>query len=528
MTFVFVLQFSATFIFRDQRKQEENRKFLSLFLPHKKHHSNCRNSRYPHTHLYKMISQLNTRLISSRVSTMTTSSVNNSGYASSGSDRSKSSNGYAADRSAQPSLTSHLKGSETSMKRSNDMTSTSSVIPPALKRLRTNYNNAELHYLASKAKEVMEQAGLVYPKLDTNTPRMFPPKSAVNMSGVSHKFSSQCDSPFLGPDATGNDVGHNYMGCPYEMNSLLQSTCSFYSLTLDTGSTTLPSSFSKVVQMMQQTNTDNLPINMNNNYEKEIYSDTESSTSSVTISDNGGGVNCRRSSKVQPHSDGRTSDSPLATFVKSTNNLEDQHPLGATATTSGAAMVTIGQALEISRRPRIITSAQAPYHIVQVNAAFLRLSNSKSTNDFLGKPLHECLQLRINGTDDDDDDDDQQSEHESVSLAAGLKSSYTTMQKVSVPGYPDLLRRQVATASASGNAANVHRVTIVPVGVPSKLDEAAKVTHFAIKISMHPTPKQSRPASTTSSSSSTTTSHLSNATQSNHQSDKTGAIHVMG
>jgi hypothetical protein len=210
--------------------------------------------------------------------------------------------------------------------------------------------------------------------------------------------------------------------------------------------------------------------------------------------------------------------------VKSTN-LEDHHPPGATATTSAAAMLTIGQALDISRRPRIITSAQAPYHIVQVNAAFLRLSNSKSTNDFLGKPLQECLQLHINGT---DGDDDQQSEHESVSLAAGLKSSYTTMQKVSVPGYPDLLRRQVTTASSSGNAANVHRVTIVPVGVPSKLDEAAKVTHFAIKISMHPTPKQSRAASTTSSSSSTTTSHLSNVTQSNHQSDKTGAIHVMG
>ena len=477
-----------------------------------------------------MISQLNARLISSRV-TAATPSTGTSGYASSGSDQSRSSrrssgstsnlnrsgvpeageasstgssNGYVADHSTQPSMPCQFNGSE-SMKRSKDVAGVS--LQPALKRLRTNYNNSELNYLASKAKEVMEQAGLVYPKVQANTARMFPPKSGVDMTGVTHKYSSECDSPFL---VESNKFGSNYMSCPYEMTSLLQSTSSYYSLVMD--NTALPASFSKVIQMIQKNNLET--TTRNNNFEKDTFSDTESSTSSVTVSDIGG-VNCPPMPHLQDI-DGEASVSQRVSCTNSASNVtlnEDQPSM----TTS--AIITIGTALEISRRPRIITSAQAPFNVVQVNAAFLRLSQSKSTNDFLGKPLQDVL-LPLQRTGDND------VMNQSIqSLKKGLKTCNTTMQKVSVAGYPNLLENTIGT-----NPTNVRRISITPVGVPPKTDGTTttdgKVTHMAIKLSIHSavtTHERSRPASTSSS-----TSSMCTANHHSTSNDANGAIHVMG
>lgn len=455
---------------------------------------------------------------------MTTPSISTSGYASSGSDRSKSSgrsngihhhhqgmpesssigssNGYAADHSAQPSLPSNVKSSELA-KRSSDIAPLS--FQPAQKRLRTNCSNAELNFMASKAKEVIELAGLVYPKLQTNTSRMFPPKSGVNTSGVIHKYSSQCASPFL---VETKYVNHNYMGCPYEITSLVQSTSSYYSLV--TENIALPASFAKVVQMIEQNNTVN--TSTSNDFEREACSDTESSTSSVTVSDLGG-ANCPRASNFK-HSDGNDSD-PQRRF-SSSNAEVDVGTANKNQSVATTAIITIGTALEISRRPRILTSARAPYNVVQVNAAFLRLTQSKSTNDFLGKPLQDVLHMQCS-------DDGDKINNRITSLATGLKASYTTMQKVSIPGYPSLLRSDVTTTS---NMTEIQRISIVPVGVPpSKNDSTAdgKVTHFAIKFSINEGQDRSRPASTSS--------HLSNTSNSNnHRTSKNDscAIHVMG
>ena len=481
-----------------------------------------------------MISQLNARLISSRVHT-TAPSISTSGYESSESDRSSSSyrssgininnvhqhdmpglmessstgssNGYAADISAQPTLPDL-------MKRSNDVAPLS--FQPALKRIRTHYNTAELNYLASKAKEVIEQAGLVYPKLLTNTSRMFPPKSGVNMSGVTHKFSSQCESPFL--VETKKEVNHNnYMACPYEMTSLLQSTSSFYNLVTD--NKPLPASFSKVVQMIERSNVENTC--MNNNFETETFSDSESSTSSVTVSDLGD-THRRRTSNIN-HFDGNDFNQQ-----RSSSSISESDTGSTTKNLSvtTSAIIPIGVALEISRRPRILTSAQAPYNVVQVNAAFLRLTQSKSTDDFLGKPLEELLLMqqishggdKINST--------------VTSLTAGLKASYTKMQMISVPGYPNLIRNNVRKTT-SKTVTDIYHISIVPVGVPPSTSSAVdgKITHFAIKFSINnkAAPDRSHP------SSSTTSFQLSNTTRStNHHrrttsnDNKNCAIHVMG
>lgn len=93
--------------------------------------------------------------------------------------------------------------------------------------------------------------------------------------------------------------------------------------------------------------------------------------------------------------------------------------------------------------------------MVQVNAAFLRLTGSASTADLLGKPLRE---LTADGT-----------------LIAALKESLASLQVVAVP----------APQSFQIDAATKHRqqqhttATVTPVGVPGK---DAKITHFAIKL----------------------------------------------
>jgi hypothetical protein len=98
---------------------------------------------------------------------------------------------------------------------------------------------------------------------------------------------------------------------------------------------------------------------------------------------------------------------------------------------------------------RIITLAQAPFKVVQVNAAFLRLANATSTGDFLGKPLRE---LTVG-----------------PSVEAALQESLASLQTVVVPGGEHFRKTK-----------NLHqRVAVFPVGTPGP---EVKLTHFAVKL----------------------------------------------
>jgi hypothetical protein len=118
-----------------------------------------------------------------------------------------------------------------------------------------------------------------------------------------------------------------------------------------------------------------------------------------------------------------------------------------------------------------------------VNAAFLRLTNSTSTARFLGQPLNEIL------LDDD-------------AFQSVLHQSFTTRQKKSIPGYPNIIRTHVADTSSIGSKSrHVHHISIVPVGTVQPNSLPGKVTHFVIKLREHPAA-----TSLSSSSSSSTTS----------------------
>jgi hypothetical protein len=444
-----------------------------------------------------MVSQLSARLLASRIN-ISSSSKAPSGYTSSGSDNSSKcassghcqhapasssmggSSGYAADYSASPALPDsinfHEQGKESSSgtKRAHmvsSSSSSSSTLQPALKRLRTTNTAAEMDYMALNAKMDIERGGLSYPKLQPHRPRMFPPKSGVNMSTVSVLSAKHCVSPFLmdhkNISNTKNTSGlfNHYMESPYELVSLLDATASFYKLSPEKDE--LPATFLDIVRQMQCVS----PPPACSEQERESSansSDSESSTSSFTVSDTG------HQKGVHHLSDGDSA------HAKSCSDMTKES-LPKKAPTD---IISIGEALSICRRPRVITLSKAPYNVVQVNAAFLRLTHSKSTADYLGKPLQDLL---LNET-----------------LPQALQLCGASMQKTSIPGSSHPFLR------ASGHRI-ISRISLTPVGTVA--EETKKITHFAIKFC--------EPRSSASISSSISTA-------SSERSLREGPINVMG
>jgi hypothetical protein len=360
-------------------------------------------------------------------------------------------------------------------------------VQPALKRMRSEYGDAELNFLAANAKALIEQGGFVYPTVNTSRPRIFPLQSDVDMSTVTHKYSSEYTSPFL---ADGKNTSATYLGCPHEMTSLLQSTSSYYRL--EPENEVIPASLRKVIEAIRPCNSTKRMTPLDNCYVEGPSSDSDSWTSSVTVSDN----------------------DPLDSNPSDGNMTNSQHVLSTGVSTMkpqsnmGNVIVPIGEALAISRRPRVIVLAQAPYTIVQVNAAFLRQSKSKLTSDFPGKSLNDFMQLETDGS--------------TMSLTSGLRSSYKTKQKVSLTVSRAALRFNSGGSAALSRNNDVYRVSIVPVGTVEAGQNLsdAKITHFAIKFSIPPPPQRSRPLSSPST--------LSSGTATSSTGSKTGAINVMG
>ena len=221
------------------------------------------------------------------------------------------------------------------------VSSCSSSSTPALKRLRTAHNRAELDHMALHAKFDIEKGGLSYPKLQTHRPRMFPPKSGVNMSNVSLLPAQHCLSPFLldkhaNTKKAGSMFNH-YMESPHELISLLQSTSSYYRLSPEEDE--LPSAFLDIVSQLQQ----QCPAVSNERVRESssAASDSESSTSSFTVSDVGHHHHSRAHS-----SDGDSARSPHASL--SVGSKQSSSPKKSTN------IISIGEALSICRRPRYV------------------------------------------------------------------------------------------------------------------------------------------------------------------------------
>jgi hypothetical protein len=210
--------------------------------------------------------------------------------------------------------------------------------------------------------------------------------------------------------------------------------------------------------------------------ERESSSDSESSTSSFTVSDTGN------------HKLHHDVDSDRPDHHPSSDLIKDTAPRKSTD------IIPIGEALSICRRPRIITLSQAPYNVVQVNGAFLRLSHSKSTTDFLGKPLQDLL------VDD--------------TIPRALQQSLTSMQKVTIL----LESSSQPFLRTPGCRPNLARISMTPVGtLPTAASHKKRITHFAIKF-----------CEPRSSSASTSSSISSASLLSSHRVTEDTAVSVMG
>jgi hypothetical protein len=298
-----------------------------------------------------MVSQLSARLLGSRITTATPSS----GYTSSGSNHSSSvatggSSGYTADISATSVAPDSIRCSEraetkhATTKRSNMMDSSapppSSDQPVAVKRFKTGHSPTELHYIASIARNDIERGGLVFPRFQPNRPRAI---SGVNLSTVSHMSSSDCKSPFLIENINNNDshaartdgsYNQFYLESPHDLQAMLQATSSYYRFTSENEA--LPASFLEVVAKLQKSTSQDQPVSNEN----ASSSDSESSTSSCTISDTG--INNKVNSDHVV-----SSDCPKRSSAGTTQEETRMH----TTTTD---IIPIGKALAISRRPRYV------------------------------------------------------------------------------------------------------------------------------------------------------------------------------
>lgn len=227
---------------------------------------------------------------------------------------------------------SNFKQSTTS---SSDEAAAVSSDPSVVKRQKT-CAAAEMNHRLRTIRQDMERGGLKYPT--QRKARVFPPKSFVDMSGVSLVSASSLLSeelnPFLFPKFSAVEAktknGGQYMECPLEIASLVQATSCFYQQP-SAGIEQLPPAFSLALQKIQQQQqfvADQRRVELEKSASSASSSDGESdnSVSSFTASD-GSGVR-----EVAPHQRKTASSKPN--------------------------VLPINEALSISRHPRYVLYIQ--------------------------------------------------------------------------------------------------------------------------------------------------------------------------
>jgi hypothetical protein len=197
---------------------------------------------------------------------------------------------------------------------------------PSVKRHKA-VSKAEMNYMVRNVKQDMEKGGLVYQMHGARRPRVFPPKSFVDMSSVSLVISdSGATTPFSFPYLQEENCSR-YIDCPLQLASLIQSTSAHYTPKFNEP---LPDAFATAVNKLRQ------EVAILEDVEKESSSDgdSESTMSSFTLSDGGGGA--------------RQSTNSTASLVEA--NGQDMQT--SSSSTPKSAVMPISEALSISRHPR--------------------------------------------------------------------------------------------------------------------------------------------------------------------------------
>jgi hypothetical protein len=196
---------------------------------------------------------------------------------------------------------------------------------PSVKRHKT-VSKAEMNYMVRNVKQDMEKGGLVYQMHGERRPRVFPPKSFVDMSSVSLVISdSGATTPFSFPYLQEENCSR-YIDCPLQLASLIQATSSHYTPKFNEP---LPDAFATAVNKLRQ------EAAMLDDVEKESSSDgdSESTMSSFTVSDGGGA---------------RQSTKSTADLLKANG----QEVRTSSPSTTKSSVMPISEALSISRHPR--------------------------------------------------------------------------------------------------------------------------------------------------------------------------------
>lgn len=195
---------------------------------------------------------------------------------------------------------------------------------------------SETNYIAHMARHEISRAGLPYPKINPKKSKILP--SSVDFSKVtlihskdfartSRKPVSAAPSPWNVTLTMSPDM------CVSALQSLIKSCSAHYNGVSNPPMSTV-SPFAKKVSSSEM---------------EEDTSDVASTTSSVTE-----------------------------------DGVEDAPPPARTST------ISMGQALSISKQPRVIVIAEAPYTLVHCNAAFLEMTGVSSSK-VLGHPLVDAL-----------------------------------------------------------------------------------------------------------------------------------------
>lgn len=192
----------------------------------------------------------------------------------------------------------------------------------------------EVTYMASRAREDIKKVGMQVPKIQVKRPRMFPPRSSVDMSKVTllsaksvEKFPLLIDVPGLFCTSA------VYSDSPDQLDALLKDSRAWYNV--DDRNKTLPIRFQQVVEQIQRQEQEH---QRQVSEKEQSSSDSASSTSSFTVSDTG-----NEATIVNPD----FSLNVLNACASPSKNSILPSP-------ESSSMISIGEALSISKNPRYV------------------------------------------------------------------------------------------------------------------------------------------------------------------------------
>jgi hypothetical protein len=305
----------------------------------------------------KMVSALTGRLLANYNSGYASSNSSSSGSSSSGGEGAAQQQQQQQEQSrprqqtvSPPSCYSIDRSTTSTNKRSSSNASSGSSGNSSSSSKRQKKECAERAYAASTAFACLKKAGRKIPAIRTSCPRGLPPLSA----GVIHQGNAvtlvhskdyiattpQVLLPSLMLSSSSSSCWNDVELCA----ALIQATSSFYQIPAESSLSCLQKASS---------------CNKNSDCEE---SNNETVTSSVT-------------------------DETSSNGSSGENDVEAENKI-----------ISMGEALQITKHARLVTLASAPFNVVHVNAAYLSLTGLPS-NAVLGRPFQDVL-AAASGDDD--------------------------------------------------------------------------------------------------------------------------------